>query len=320
MLKRQLGTLFLSTCLLLTAIPAVLGAQSTITVNPSGTGAQDAINDAINSVASGATSSNPGTVLLTAGTYKITGPIKLKSNVIVKGAGDSTIIYAGSSVCNSAAEPAYIYASGVSNVEISNLQFKSAASKISDGGHGDYRNSIKLSSCSDCKVHDILFTKYLYGDAVRIAKSSGIQVYNNRMHSSGHDGISFLSGTHDSRAYNNDIDIMVNTGIRVDNGENIELDHNSLHGNYGSGWCVFEMESSLSNIKIHNNILHDYRGSSGNAAVQPVHASGSVSVYDNVLWNVGSIKYGTTSNNIIDPSDKSISNWIAKGYGSNLSV
>jgi len=47
MLKRQLGTLFLSTCLLLTAIPAVLGAQSTITVNPSGTGAQDAINDAI---------------------------------------------------------------------------------------------------------------------------------------------------------------------------------------------------------------------------------------------------------------------------------
>ena len=140
------------------------------------------------------------------------------------------------------------------------------------------------------------------------------------MHSSGHDGISFLSGTHDSRAYNNDIDIMVNTGIRVDNGKNIELDHNTLYGNYGSGWCVFEMESSLSNIKIHNNILHDYRGSSGNAAVQPVSASGTVSVYNNVLWNVGSIKYGTTSNNIINPSDKSVSNWVAKGYGSDLSA
>jgi hypothetical protein len=59
MLKRQLGTLFLVTCLILTTIPAVLGAQSTITVNPtSGTGAQDAINSAINSVASGATQVN----------------------------------------------------------------------------------------------------------------------------------------------------------------------------------------------------------------------------------------------------------------------
>jgi hypothetical protein len=321
MLRRQLGTLFLVTSLILTTIPIVLGAQSAITVNPpSGTGAQNAINSAINSVASGATSSNPGSVLLTAGTYKISAPINIKSNVILKGAGDSTIISADGSVCNSAGAPAYIYGSGVSNVEISNLKFKSTASKISDGGHGDYRNCIKFSSSSNCKVHDILFAKYLYGDGVRISKSSGMQVYNCRINSAGHDGISFLSGTHDSRAYNNDIDIMVNTGIRVDNGKNIELDHNTMYGNYGSGWCCFEMESSLSNINIHHNILHDYRGSSGNAAVQPVHASGNVNVQDNVLWNVGSIKYGTTSNNIISPSDKNVAKWVAKGYGSDLSV
>lgn len=69
-------------------------------------------------------------------------------------------------------------------------------------------------------------------------------------------------------------------------------------------------------IKIHHNIFHDYQGSSGNAAVQPVHASGSVSVYNNVLWNVGSIKMGTTSNNIINPFDKSVSSWMVKRYGS----
>jgi hypothetical protein len=316
MLNRKLGTLFLVTCLILTTIPAALGAQSTITVKPtSGTGAQTAINSAINSVASGATSSNPGYVLLTAGTYKISGPITLKSNVILKGAGDSTIIFADGSVCNSAGAPAYIFGSGVSNVEISGLQFKSTASKIGDGGHGDYRNCIKFSSSSNCKVHDILFTKYLYSDGVRIAKSSGIQVYNCSMHSVGHDGIQFLSGSHDCRAFNNDIDIMVNNGIRVDNGKNIELDHNTMYGNYGSGWCCFEMENSLSNINIHHNILHDYRGSSGNAAVQPVHASGSVSVHDNVLWKVGPISIGSGSGNIVNPSDKNVANWVAKGYG-----
>jgi Pectate lyase superfamily protein len=316
MIKRQLGALFLVTCLILTTVPAVLCAQSTITVNPtSGTNAQTAINSAINSVASGATPSNPGYVLLSAGTYKISGPISLKSNVVIKGAGDGTIIFATGSVCNSAEAPAYIFGSGISNAEISSLQFQSTATKISDGGHGEYRNCIKFSSCSNCKVHDILFTKYLYNDGVRIGKSSGMQVYNCRMHSVGHDGIEFLSDSHDCRAYNNDIDIMVNTGIRVDNGKNIELDHNTMYGNHGSGWCCFEMESSLSNINIHHNILHDYRGSSGSAAVQPVHASGNVNVHENVLWNVGPISMGSGSGNIINPSDRSVDNWVAKGYG-----
>jgi hypothetical protein len=158
MYKRQLGALFLVTCLSLTTIPCVLGAQSAITVNPtSGTDAQIAINSAISSAASGATSNSPGSVHLTAGTYKISGPITVNSNVILKGAGDSTIIFADGSVCNSAGAPAYIFGSGVSNVEISGLQFKSTASKISDGGHGDYRNCIKLSSSSNCKVHDIIY-------------------------------------------------------------------------------------------------------------------------------------------------------------------
>jgi hypothetical protein len=317
MLKRQLGTLFLVTCLISITIPTALGAQNAITVNPvSGTNAQTAINSAINSVATGATPNNPGIVLLTAGTYKISGSIIAKSNIILKGAGEDTVIFAsGPAVCNSQGAPAYIFGSGVSNVEISGLQFKSSASKISDGGRGDFRNCIQLSSSSNCKVHDILFTKYLYSDGVRIIKSSGIQVYNCLMHSVGHDGIQFLSDSHDCRAYNNDIEIMVNCGIRVDNGKNIELDQNTMSGNYGSGWCCFEMEDSLNKIDIHHNILHDYRGSSGNAAVQRVHASGNVNVHDNVLWKVGAITIGSGSDNIINPSDTNVASWVKKGYG-----
>jgi parallel beta-helix repeat protein len=313
MMKRQLGPLFLAICLILTTIPFALGAQ-TITVSPtSGAKAETAINSAISSAASGATSSSPGYVILTAGTYQISSPIKLKSNVVLKGAGDSTIIYATGSVCNSASAPGYVYGSGVSNAEVSNLQFKSSAKGTSDGGHGSYRNCIRIISSSNVKVHDILFSPYLYGDGVRISKSSGINVYNCRINS-GHDGISFFSASN-CRAYNNEIDIRVNTGIRVYSSKNIEIDHNTFYGLHNSGWCCTEMEGSLSGIKIHHNIFHDYKGSSGNAAVQPVSASGTVSVYKNVLWNVGSIKYGTTSDNIINPSDTTVSTWVAKGYG-----
>ncbi|KKG10339.1 hypothetical protein EO98_13560 [Methanosarcina sp. 2.H.T.1A.6] len=316
MLKRQIGTLFLVTCLILTTVPAALGAQNTITVNAtSGSDAQTAINNAINSVASGATSSNPGYVLLSAGTYKISAPIILKSNVVLKGAGDSTIIFATGSVCNSAGSPAYVYGSGVSNVEVSNLQFQSTATGPGDGGHGDYRNCIKFTSVTNSKVHDILFNRYLYGDGVRIGKSSGIEVYNCRITSSGHDGVSFLSGTKDSRMYNCYVEVQTNTGVRVDNCANIEVDHNTFTGSAGSGWCCVELENTLTNVDVHHNIMHDYKGSSSSAGIGNWNAKGSISVRDNVMWNVSPYVEVGSGTNILGPSDHSVDNWVAKGYG-----
>ncbi|KKH96450.1 hypothetical protein EO95_10475 [Methanosarcina sp. 1.H.T.1A.1] len=316
MLKRQIGTLFLVTCLILTTVPAALGAQNTITVNAtSGSDAQTAINNAINSVASGATSSNPGYVLLSAGTYKISAPIILKSNVVLKGAGDSTIIFATGSVCNSAGSPAYVYGSGVSNVEVSNLQFQSTATGPGDGGHGDYRNCIKFTSVTNSKVHDILFNRYLYGDGVRIGKSSGIEVYNCRITSSGHDGVSFLSGTKDSRMYNCYVEVQTNTGVRVDNCANIEVDHNTFTGSAGSGWCCVELENTLTNVDVHHNIMHDYKGSSSSAGIGNWNAKGSISVRDNVMWNVSPYVEVGSGTNILGPSDRSVENWVAKGYG-----
>ena len=316
MLKRQIGALFLVTCLILTTVPAALGAQNTVTVNPaSGSDAQTAINNAINSVAAGATSSNPGVVILGAGTYKISAPIILKSNVVLKGAGDNTIIYATGSVCNSADAPAYIYGSGVSNVEVSHLQFKSSATSPADGGHGDYRNCIKFTSVTNSKVHDILFSRYLYGDGVRISKSSGIDVYNCRMKSSGHDGVSFLSGTKDSRMYNCYVEVQTNTGVRVDNCVNIEVDHNTFTGSAGSGWCCVELENTLTNVDVHHNIMHDYKGSSSSAGIGNWNAKGSISVRDNVMWNVSPYVEVGSGSNILGPSDRSVENWVAKGYG-----
>ena len=193
MLTRRLKTIFLVTFLLLITTPVVLGAE--ITVSPtSATNAQDAINDAINSVASDATASNKGYVLLTAGTYNISAPIVLQSNVVLKGAGDDTIIFASSdSVCNSKDEPGYITASDISNIEICNLQFRSTASKFSDGGIGEYRDCIVLNDVNKCTVHDILFTRYLYNDGVQVIGSTNVTVYNCRFYSAAHDGVSIVS-------------------------------------------------------------------------------------------------------------------------------
>ena len=257
----------------LTTIPSVLGGQSTITINPtSGTDAQTAINSAINYVAAGETSSNQGYVLLTSGTYKISAPIILKSNVVLKGAGDSTIIFASSSVCNSEGESAYVFGSGVSNVEICNLQFKSAATGPGDGGHGQYRNCIQLRSASNSAVHDILFSRYLYNDGVRVSKSSYITVYNCRIHSAGHDGVSFLSDSKNCRMYNCDIQVQTNTGVRIDNSANCEINHNTFSGSANSGWCCVELENSLTSVNVHHNIMHDYHGSSSSAGIGNVRA------------------------------------------------
>ncbi len=316
MLKRKIGTLFLITCLILITMPNALGAE--ITVSPkSGTDAQIAINNAINSVASEATSSKPGCVLLTAGTYKISSPILLKSNVVLKGAGDSTIIFADGSVCNSEEEPAYLFGPGVSNVEICNLQFQSTATCTDDGGHGHYRNCIQLQSASNSAVHDILFTRYLYNDAVTVEKSTNIIVYSCRIYSAGHDGVAFLSDCKNCRMCNCDVQVQTNTGVRVDKNENIEVDHNTFtSGTPGSGWCCVELERTLTNVNVHHNIMHDFRGSSSSSGIGNVHASGSINVHDNVMWNVSPyMKIGDKDKNLLGPTDHNVSNWVAKGYG-----
>ena len=65
--------------------------------------------------------------------------------------------------------------------------------------------------------------------------------------------------------------------------------------------------------------MHDFKGSSNSYAVAPVTASGLVSVNNNILWDVGSIAYGTIKDNIINPSDRNIASWIAKGCGTGSS-
>ena len=317
MLTRRLKTILLVTFLLLITTPVVLGAEMTVSPT-SDTNAQDVINNAIDSVASDATANNKGYVFLTAGTYNITAPIILKSNVVLKGAGDDTVIFGSSdSVCNSKDEPAYITASDVSNIEICNLQFRSTASKFSDGGVGEYRDCIMLIDVNKCTVHDILFTRYLYNDGVQILRSSNVTVYNCRFYSAAHDGVSIVSDSENCRVSNCDLQVQTNTGVRVDSGIDCEVDHNTFtSGTVGSGWCCIQLQSTLTNVNVHHNIIHDFRGSDNSAGIGSVRARGSINIHDNVMWNVSPYtQVSSQTNNTLGPDDKNVSNWVAKGYG-----
>ncbi len=297
-------------------MPTVLGAE--ITINPtSETDAQVAINSAIDSVASGATSSRSGYVLLTAGTYNISAPIMLKSNVVLKGAGDNTIIFANGSVCNSEEEHGYIMGLNVSNVEICNLQFQSTASQFSDGGHGEYRDCIVLTSANKCTVHDILFTRYLYNDGVQLFGSTNITIYNCRLYSAGHDGVAFFSDSKNCRMSNCDVQVQTNTGVRVASGINCEVDHNTFSsGTLGSGWSCVQLQNTLTNVNVHHNIMHDFRGSDNSAGIGSIRARGSINIHDNVMWNVSPyMQIGSQVNNTLGPDDQNVSNWVPKGYG-----
>lgn len=275
------------------------------------------INNAIASAQSG------DAVSLSSGTHQLSADkITMKSGIHLSGdSAGNTIIRAGPNTGGSVSgqtSDGWIYCSGLTDVEISNLTFTSSASGTNDGGKGETRNCILLKGCSNVKIHDNKVIKYVYNDFVKCHTGNNVQVYNNSGQC-GHDFVEFLSSTKNSRAYGNNIVVQTNTGIRCDGASNVELDHNTLTGAGGTGWCLFEMESALSNINIHHNICHDYRGSSGSYVVAPVHATGSVSVHENIIWACGSIGYGTTANNTINPTDHNIANWVAKGYGAGAS-
>ena len=99
MLKRQLGTLFLVTCLILTTVPAVLGGQRhTKLVTVAGDGSGDfncdgkddhvQINQALEYAAN-----NPGTTVHLKGpfTYVIGDSLLIGSNTILEGDSGATI-------------------------------------------------------------------------------------------------------------------------------------------------------------------------------------------------------------------------------------
>jgi PKD repeat protein len=62
--------------------------------------------------------------------------------------------------------------------------------------------------------------------------------------------------------------------------------------------------------------MHDFRGSDNSAGIGSIRASGSINIYDNVMWNISPyMQIGSEENNTLGPDDQNVSNWVDKGYG-----
>lgn len=282
------------------------------------------------SIASGVAAASSGdSVHVHSGTYLITSPIILKNGITIYGDGYNNTIIRSTSKSDFASEssPAMMVLTSCSNVNIYGLKFQGPASSIADirdgdqtyyGGHDEYHNAIKLSSCSNINIHDCYFT-LLLSDAIRTSTktSSNVNIYNNIINTSGHDGMQIWNGKN-FHIYNNYISVITNCAIRIANcaGTNITIDHNTMTNGYAnSGWNCVQIQGSTSGLTVYHNVFTE---TTDNYAVTTYQSSASgCTIRDNVgyscpsplVYNCGG---ATAYNNTIYNSEY---NWAAWGYG-----
>ena len=294
MLKRQLGTLFLVTCLILTTLPAVLGGPSTKVINVAGDGSGDfncdgkddhvQINQALESAAN-----NPGATVHLKGpfTYDIGDSLRIGSNTILEGESGATIKLAkglpiwggrGSSI---SAEKAMLMIRGSSatSVTIRNLTV--------DGSQSDYYphitlgwssyNMATLIGCNGLTIRNVTF-KNGCNDAMLMSKCSNVMIDTVTVNKCGHDGV---------YAYN------IN-GITVKNSKFINRTNSSCRfytvtdgvfanndcTTSGGGYAGLELEGTVKNIEVYGNNFH---GLAGPAIAHVNTKENNVNIHDNKM-------------------------------------
>jgi len=274
MLRRQLGTLFLAICLILTTVPAVLGAQSTqttktITVAGDGSGDFNAdgkddhvqINQALESAAN-----NPGTTVHLKGpfTYDIGDTLLIGSKTVLEGESGVTIKLAsglpiwggpGSKIPD---EKAMLMIKGNSgtDVTIRNLTV--------DGSQSDYYPNVKLGAYNynmatlvGVEGLTIQNTTFQNGcnDAMLISKSSNIMIDSVTVNKCGHDGV-YAYNVKDITVKNCKFINRANSSTRFDTVTNGVFENNDCTTS-GGGYAGLELENKVINIECTGNNFHD---------------------------------------------------------------
>lgn len=239
--------------------------------------AQMQINNAI-------AAANAGDVIyLQPGTYDINAPIYMKSGISLCGSGSDKTVLKASLSDFSTKGAAMIYLSGVSGAQISNLKINGGEPSLSyqhaNGGH-DYENAIKLDGgSSDCVIHDIYFTA-LDGDGVRGGRTtSNISVYNCQFLCSGHDGVQVWYGKN-WHITNCTADLFINSGVRLANTINSEINNCFFYCDTGSGFVGIELEDNVDGANIHNNTFQSIHNGYG-IGIATVHAYGTANIWGN---------------------------------------
>ena len=298
MLKRQLGTLFLAICLIMTTVPAALGSQNTKTVTVAGDGSGDfncdgkddhvQINQALESAAN-----NPGTTVHLKGpfTYVIGDSLLIGSETTLEGDSGVTIKLApglpvwGGHKVSIANEKAMLMIRGNSatNVKIGNL--------IVDGSQSDYYPGVKLGTssynmatlinCNGLTIQNVTFQNGC-NDAMLISKSSNVMIDTVTVNKCGHDGV-YAYHVNGITVKNSKFINRTNSSVRFDSVTDGVMIKNDCTTS-GGGYAGLELQGTLKNIEASGNYFHDLPVP---AIVHLNTEETNVKIHDNRIENCG---------------------------------
>ena len=298
MLKRQLGTLFLAICLILTTVPAALCAQSTQTITVAGDGSGDfncdgkddhvQINQALESAAN-----NPGTTVHLKGpfTYVIGDSLLIGSDTILE--GDSGVIIKlakglpvwGGRESSISEKKAMLMVRGgsASNVAIRSLTV--------DGSQSDYYSGVRLGTscynmativnCNGLTIQNVTFQNGC-NDAMLISKSSNIVIDTVTVNKCGHDGV-YAYHVNGITVKNSKFINRTNSSVRFDSVTDGVMTNNECTTS-GGGYAGLELQGTLNNIEASGNYFHDL---SAPAIVHLNTKETNVNIHDNRIENCG---------------------------------
>jgi hypothetical protein len=291
--KRQLGTLFLVTCLILTTVPAALGAQSkVVTVAGDGSGDYNCdgrsddvqINQALEFAAE-----NPGTTVHLKGpfTYVISDSLRIGSNTILKGDSGTKIKLAdglsvwGGREASIAEKKAMLMIRGSSATDVT------IKGITVDGSQSDYYPNVRLgTSCynmatligvNGLNIESCLF-KNGCNDAVLISRSSNVIVDSVIVNYPGHAGV-YAYDVNKITVKNCKFINRSSSSTRFDTVTNGVFARNYCTS-YGFGDAGLQLEDKLKNIKVYGNRFHNLAG----LAIKKENSYGNeVDIYDNLV-------------------------------------
>lgn len=296
MLKKQLGTLFLATCLILTTLPNVMGAQSTNVITVAGDGSGDyncdgkydhvQINQALEYAAK-----NPGTTVHLKGpfTYVIGDSLLIGSKTILEGESGVKIklasglpVWGGreSSIVDKKAM-LMIRGSSANDIAIKNLTV--------DGSQSDYYPNVRLGTscynmativnCNGLTVKDVTFQNGC-NDAMLISDSSNILIDTVTVNKCGHDGVYAYHVT-GITVKNSKFINRTNSSVRFDSVTNGVMKNNECTTS-GGGYAGLELQGTLKNIEASGNYFHDLPAP---AIVHLNTKETNVNIHDNRIEN-----------------------------------
>jgi len=298
MQKRQLGTLFLVTCLILTTVPAALGAQSTKVVTVAGDGSGDyncdgkaddvQINQALEFAAQ-----NSGTTVHLKGpfTYDISDSLRIGSSTVLEGDSGTTIklakglpVWGGrkSSISEKKAM-LMVRGSSASDVTIKGITV--------DGSQSDYYSGVRLGTscynmativnCNGLTIQDVTFQNGC-NDAMLISQSSNVVIDSVTVNKCGHDGV-YAYHVNGITVKNCNFINRTNSSVRFDSVTNGVMKNNECTTS-GGGYAGLELQGTLKNIEASGNYFHDLPAP---AVVHLNTKETGVNIHDNRIENCG---------------------------------